>query len=114
MASESSKFQVGVFVIIAVVIGVGTIIWLGATRLFEETETFVTYFSESVQGLDSGSPVKFRGVQSGRVGSIRIAPDGNLIEVELDIDDDAARVVRNDDRFRAKLELTGITGLRYI
>lgn len=114
MASESSKFQVGAFVIVAAVIGVATIIWLGASRFFEETETYVTYFSESVQGLDNGSPVKFRGVPAGRVGRIDIAPDGNLIEVQLELDPDAAQRIKTDDRFRAKLELTGITGLRYV
>jgi ABC-type transporter Mla subunit MlaD len=114
MATEASKFQVGIFVIAAVVIGVGSLIWLGASRFFEETETFVTYFSESVQGLDPGSAVKYRGVPAGRVGAIRIAPDGDLIEVMMDIDSATADFLRNDPSLRAKLELSGITGLRYI
>jgi ABC-type transporter Mla subunit MlaD len=114
MATEASKFQVGIFVIAAVVIGVGSLIWLGASRFFEETETFVSYFSESVQGLDTGSAVKYRGVPAGRVGAIRIAPDGDLIEVIMDIDSGTADFLRNDPSLRAKLELSGITGLRYI
>lgn len=114
MATEASKFQVGIFVIAAVVIGVGSLIWLGASRFFEETETFVSYFSESVQGLDTGSAVKYRGVPAGRVGAIRIAPDGDLIEVIMDIDSGTADFLRSDPSLRAKLELSGITGLRYI
>lgn len=114
MATEASKFQVGIFVITAVVLGVGSLIWLGASRFFEETETFVTYFSESVQGLDPGSAVKYRGVPAGRVGAIRIAPDGDLIEVVMDIDAATAEFLRGDPALRAKLELSGITGLRYI
>lgn len=114
MSTETNKFQVGVFVIVASVLGVVALVWLGATKFFEETETFVTYFSESVQGLDPGSAVKFRGVPAGRVGAIHIAPDNNLIEVVLDVDTDAAAVIKTDPRFRVKLELTGITGLRYI
>lgn len=114
MATEASKFQVGIFVIAAVVIGVGSLIWLGASRFFEETDGFVTYFSESVQGLDPGSSVKYRGVPAGRVGTIGIAPDGDLIEVVMDIDSKTAEFLRGDRALRAKLELSGITGLRYI
>lgn len=114
MATEAHKFQVGVFVIVATTIAVGAAIWLGASRFFEQTEEFVTYFSESVQGLDPGSAVKYRGVPAGRVRAIRIAPDGNLIEVLIDMDTNTSRFVEHDPDLRATLQLSGITGLRYI
>lgn len=114
MSNETNKLQVGLFVLVAGGIALGAAIWLGATRFLDETETFVTYFSESVQGLDPGSAVKYRGVPAGRVGSIHIAPDGELIEVLLDIDNEMALHLRGDASLRAKLELAGITGLRYI
>lgn len=114
MASEASRLQVGIFVIVAGGIALGAAIWLGATSFLRDTETFVTYFSESVQGLDPGSAVKYRGVPAGRVGAIRIAPDGELIEVVMDIDSEMALFLRHDATLRAKLELAGITGLRYV
>jgi len=114
VATEAHKFQVGLFVIITVVIAVGGAIWLGASRFFEETMTFVTYFSESVQGLDPGSAVKYRGVSAGRVERIEIAPDGTLIEVVMDIDTSVAKALKGDATLRAQLELSGITGLRYV
>lgn len=114
MASETSKLQVGLFVIVAGGIALGAAIWLGATSFLDDTETFATYFSESVQGLDPGSAVKYRGVPAGRVGSIRVAPDGELIEVLMDIDRELADFLRQDPSLRAKLELAGITGLRYV
>lgn len=114
MASEANKLQVGIFVIVAGGIALGAAIWLGATSFLDETETFVSYYSESVQGLDPGSAVKYRGVPAGRVGEIRIAPDGELIEVLMDIDRDMATFLRQDPSLRAKLELAGITGLRYV
>jgi phospholipid/cholesterol/gamma-HCH transport system substrate-binding protein len=114
VAIEAHKFQVGVFVILATVLAVATVIWLGASRFLEDTQQFVTYFAESVQGLDPGAPVKYRGVPSGRVAAIRIAPDGELIEVLMDVDIDTAKVIRRDPNLRATLELSGITGLRYI
>ena len=114
MATEAHKFQVGVFVIAATLIGVAAAIWLGASRFFQETEHFVSYFSESVQGLDPGAAVKYRGVPAGRVDTIGIAPDGELIEVHMEIDVKAAKALKRDPSLRATLELSGITGLRYI
>lgn len=114
MATEAHKFQVGVFVVTAVTIAVGAAIWLGASRFFEETKTFVTYFSESVQGLDPGAAVKYRGVPAGRVQQIDIAPDRYLIEVVMEIDTKIAKALERDETLRAQLELSGITGLRYV
>lgn len=114
MATEAHKFQVGVFVIAAVVIVIGGAIWLGASRFFEDTRRFVSYFSESVQGLDPGAAVKFRGVPAGRVARIGIAPDRQLIEVVMDIDAKVVSALQGDDTLRAQLQLSGITGLRYM
>lgn len=114
MASEASKLQVGIFVIAAAAIALGAAIWLGATSFLEDSETFVTYFSESVQGVDPGSAVKYRGVPAGRVAHIGIAPDEELIEVRLEIDTHLAPLIRGEKNLRAKLELAGITGLRYV
>jgi len=114
VATEAHKFQVGVFVIASTVVAVGGAIWLGASRFFEKTQHYVTYFSESVQGLDPGTAVKYRGVPAGRVKSIEIAPDGELIEVRMDIDDETSAALKRDPSLRATLELSGITGLRYI
>lgn len=114
MATEAHKVQVGAFVIAAAVLGIAVAIWLGASRFFEESKTFVTYFSESVQGLDSGSAVKYRGVPAGRVSRIGIAPDGDLIEVVMDIDVTLAKTLQGDPTLRAQLELSGITGLRFL
>lgn len=114
MATEAHKFEVGVFVIISTVIAIAGAIWLGASRFLEKTEPYVTYFSESVQGLDPGSSVKFRGVPGGHVAAIHIAPDGELIEVLMDVDSTMAKALKRDSNLRATLELSGITGLRYI
>jgi phospholipid/cholesterol/gamma-HCH transport system substrate-binding protein len=114
MATEARKFQVGVFVITATAIGVGALVWLGASRFFEKTERFVTYFSESVQGLEAGAAVKYRGVPAGRVQEIRVAPDGQLIEVVMSVDTELAETLKRDVTLRAEIALVGITGLRYV
>ncbi len=114
MASDARKFQVGIFVLGAAFVGTVAAIWLGANRYFADEMTMVTYFSESVQGLDPGSDVKFRGVPGGRVEQISIAPDDKLIEVTMSIRRNIADVIHRDETLRAQLQLAGITGLRYI
>jgi phospholipid/cholesterol/gamma-HCH transport system substrate-binding protein len=70
--SNWSYFKIGVFVITATVIGVVGVIILGVGAIFQKQVLVETYIDESVQGLDIGSPVKFRGVQVGKVEQITL------------------------------------------
>lgn len=107
MARETDKFKIGLFVIITISIMIILIVWLGATKYLQRHEYYVTYFDESVSGLDLGSSVSFRGVQVGQVSNIDIAPDGKLIEVQMKIR--PGLYIPPD--YYATLELRGITGL---
>ena len=64
---------------------------LAGPRRSGGTFAAVAYFDESVQGLDVGSPVKFRGVTVGDVSDITIAPDHRHVQVTSDIYVDALR-----------------------
>jgi len=110
MSARSSKFLIGIFVIIGVLMCVVIIIWVGAADLFMKGSTYVTYFDESVQGLQADSTVKYRGVAIGKVESIKVAPDYRLIEVAMKIDLSA------DLQYNtiAQLRTTGITGIVFI
>src|SRR5918995_3259770 len=68
-----SYFKIGVFVISAIVIGVIGVVVLGAGAIFQTRSLIETYIDESVQGLDVGSPVKFRGVLVGNVEQITLS-----------------------------------------
>jgi ABC-type transporter Mla subunit MlaD len=114
MATEARKAQVGLFVIGALLLAVSAAIWLGASRYFADEVPMVTYFSESVQGLEPGSAVKYRGVPAGRVDEIRIGPDGELIEVVMSVKSGVVQYLLFDPTLRAQLQLSGITGLRYV
>lgn len=59
------------------------IIRLVPGKHWERGDSYVTYFDESVQGLQEDSRVRYRGVDVGRVMSIRLAPDQKLIQVTL-------------------------------
>ena len=102
--------MIGLFVTLGVLIGVIAIVWLGASKYFEKGMTYVTYFNESVQGLQVDSTVKYRGVEVGRVEKIRVAPDNILIEVVLKIN---LRGQLERD-YVAQLKAVGITGIVFI
>ena len=55
---------------IGTVLLIGTVLVLGVGTFFEESELFETYVDQSVQGLEEGSVVKFRGVKIGAVEKI--------------------------------------------
>lgn len=106
MASQKTKFVVGLFLVCGIAIGLLAFIWLGMSRYFEKGRYYVTYFNESVQGLDKDSPVKYRGVSVGRVHGISVAPDSKLIKVVLKIE--TGMVL--DTNIVSQLKSVGITG----
>ena len=112
----SSHFKIGLFVILAIVAVVATAIGL-QIRTRRPTVTFHTYFDESVQGLQVGSTVLYRGVKIGNVGQIAIAADRRHVDVEMKIDrTEAARLdlARVAPKLRASLGMQGITGVKYV
>lgn len=110
MAGKTSKFMVGLFVTLGLVITVVAIIWVGATKYFEKGNRYVAYFDESVQGLQKDSIVKYRGVDVGRVERIGVAPDNHLISVvmKVNLKEDLPRTAI------AQLKVAGITGMVFV
>jgi len=110
MASQKTKFAVGLFVASGIGITLMAIIWLGMSRYLEKGQFYAAYFNESVQGLSKDSPVKYRGVSIGRVESIKVAPDSKLIQVLLKIESDQTL----DESIVAQLKDVGITGSMFV
>lgn len=71
-AGKALYFRVGLMVLAGIGAIVGMALWIGADQLNQGGTTYETYFSESVQGLDTGAPVRFRGVPLGRVTEINM------------------------------------------
>lgn len=110
MAGKQSKFMIGIFVTMGLILMIAAIIWLGASKYFQEGTFFATYFDESVQGLSVDSNVKYRGVDVGTVRAIQVAPDHKLIEVIMKIDMKGG----DEKSVAAKLKSAGLTGIVYI
>lgn len=110
MSRQVSTFMIGLFVAVGIIIGVSVIVWIGASQYFEKGDMYVTYFDESVQGLQRDSSVKYRGVDVGRIVKIGVAPDNKLVEVAMKINlkDD---VEKNSI---AQLRAAGITGIVFV
>jgi paraquat-inducible protein B len=124
--------RIGVLIIVGVVLLVALIWFLGGAQLSHGT-LFESYFRESVQGLEVGAPVKYRGVTLGRVTDIGLvnAEYGSgepinmesktyqLVFVRCVVDADKIGRMPNVDEavnegLRARLASQGITGLSYI
>lgn len=129
MSAPTNNYKLGLFVVLGLVAAVTAVIVLGAFSSRKETVKYHTFFNESVQGLELGSPVKFRGVTIGHVSAIEIAPDHRLVDVvsELDVTDikrmglaETSNPALGKAKFaippdlRAQLGSQGITGVKFI
>ncbi len=86
MSQETRYCRVGLFVLVGAALGVGAALLIGGGRIFESIERFETVFRESVQGLEVGSSVKFRGVKLGTVSAIGLVRDHYPLAPEQDIE----------------------------
>jgi paraquat-inducible protein B len=73
MVKRARPEMVGAFVLGALALVVAAVVILGSGRLFQKTYHFVLFFDSNVNGLRLGAPVKFRGVEIGRVTDIRLS-----------------------------------------
>jgi ABC-type transporter Mla subunit MlaD len=81
MSLKANYFKLGLFVIGAAAAGVATLLVIGSGRWFQPRVTMETYFDESVQGLDVGSKMKYRGVVIGEVTGISFT----YVRYQLDV-----------------------------
>src|SRR6185295_18195256 len=124
---KASYFKIGVFIIVGTIIGVIGVVALGVGTIFQKKVLVETYIDESVQGLDVGSSVKFRGVQVGKVETISLtsveyATKRRYVLVRIGLAPqiflaDAGSpsfVTEVDKGLRVRLASQGVTGAAYI
>ena len=85
MDKQASKTLIGSFVVGAVVLIVAGVLIFGSGKLMKKTDTFVLFFEGSLQGLNVGSPVLFRGVRIGSVTSITIEADAEDLSIHIPV-----------------------------
>lgn len=110
MASQKTKFTLGLFMTSGLGLGLLAVLWLGTAKFFEEGQYYAAYFNESVQGLEVDTPVKYRGVTIGRVDSIGVAVDSRLIRIVMKIE--SGQSLEQD--MVVQLKSVGITGSMFV
>jgi len=141
MSEKTRYFKIGMFAIGGLILLCIGLMLFGAGAFFKTAPlAFETYFDETVQGLDIGAPVKFRGVKVGEVKDIAFVKDVyeksesivqmkqyfEYILVRFSVDPkkfprlgsaDAQKLLdklANEFGLRVKLVPIGITGLNYL
>ena len=87
-------------------------LWLSSGKYYRKSyDTYQTYMTESVSGLNLNAPVRYRGVDVGRVRKIALAP-GNVEQVQVTLDIERGTPVKEDTV--AMLQTQGLTGIAYV
>jgi ABC-type transporter Mla subunit MlaD len=111
-----SHFKLGLFTMTALAAIIVTVFALG-WRSKSDLVTYHTFFDESVEGLDVGAAVRYRGVLVGSVSDVRISADNHYIDAVLALDGKEARrlgLAKPAPNLRTQLGTQGITGVKYI
>jgi paraquat-inducible protein B len=69
---RANPTRIGLFLIGALAVTVVGVVMLASNTWFGSRSTFISYFGESVNGLERGAPVKFQGVPVGTVTELLI------------------------------------------
>jgi paraquat-inducible protein B len=85
VSERANPTRVGSFVVGAVILFIGGLVAFGSGRCFRSTAPVMLYFEGNVNGLDVGAPVKFRGVEVGRVTQIRLRFEPTAASVEIPV-----------------------------
>jgi phospholipid/cholesterol/gamma-HCH transport system substrate-binding protein len=102
---------VAVFALAAVAAAFAFVWWYTGQGDRRSYEPYEIYFDGSVSGLSQGSPVRYLGVDVGRVRNLSVdRRDPGRVKVTVEVDSNAPLSAAT----RARLGLLGLTGLLYI
>jgi paraquat-inducible protein B len=121
MSKKANPAAIGIFVVGAVVLAVVSLVIFGSGTLFRKTETFILYFEDSINGLEVGAPVKFKGVRIGQVTQIYIRFNQDdesphvpvLIQIDIDRLQNTLGVdvdLSEDKVFQEQVDILGLRG----
>ena len=127
MSAPTNQWKLGAFVVGSVVIGLAATLAISEQMLRKATVSYKSYFDEAVTGLETGSPVAYRGVKIGNVSAIDVAPDRRHVEItytlgvavlnRLGLAGDTVgkeTQITMPPELRVQLASTGLTGTKYL
>ena len=111
MEREANYAAVGAFVVAVIVLAGLFVYWYSDARDHRDYARYEVYFDGTVSGLSRGAPVRYLGVDVGRVNNMNIDPrDSSRVQVIVDIDSMAPISTKTI----AELSLQGVTGVLFI
>ena len=111
MDRDANYVAVGAFVLLVLAMGISFVFWYTDHQDKRTYQRYEIYFEGTVSGLTEGSPVRYLGVDVGKVVRILLDPQQRKrVQVIADIEGGAPI----DARTKASLNLQGITGLLFI
>lgn len=134
MSASRDKFHfwVGMSIVIVIAILIGLLCTVFTPNYFRPKTIVETYFTESVNGLSPGAPVKFKGIDIGKVTEIslssKVYPDDHISLFSPDASVAVVRMIVYIDEnqlkeqlpdliqkgLRFQTELAGVTGTIYL
>ena len=86
MSRQASPTTIGAFVLGAIALAIAAVVLLAGDQWFrQDVSRFVMYFHGSVNGLNVGSPVMFRGVNIGTVTDIQLVVGRTETDVDIPV-----------------------------
>jgi phospholipid/cholesterol/gamma-HCH transport system substrate-binding protein len=111
MERDAKYAAVAAFALLAIAAAVAFVWWYSGRGDRRDYTRYEVYFDGSVSGLSRGSPVRYLGVDVGRVRNLAVERDNaTRVRVITEIDSEAPITGATE----ARLGLLGLTGLLYI
>src|SRR5512139_883492 len=101
MSKKSNTATLGLFIVAGLALGVIGLLLFSSSKMFSKTRDLIVYFDESLNGLNEGAPVKYRGVTIGAVKRVMArfnqATNDNAMPVIIEIEDKLVRQRLGDE-----------------
>ncbi len=111
METRAHHILIGTFTILVVAAAMLFALWLAKTSISRQYDFYDIVFTEAVTGLSQGGMVQYNGIRVGDVDQLKLDPK-NPSKVLVRIRVAARTPIKVDTR--AKLGLTGLTGVAFI
>ncbi len=85
MSKKANSTRIGAFVVLSFLLLVTGIVIFGGGRLFSNKDTAIVYLEGSLQGLNVGAPVAYRGVTIGEIKEIQIDVDAATYQITVPV-----------------------------
>lgn len=85
MSKKANSTRIGAFVVLSFLLLVSGIVILGGGNLFTSEDIAIVYFEGSLQGLNVGAPVAYRGITIGEIKEIRLDVDAATYQITVPV-----------------------------